>query len=221
MKIRLRNILLKDFREEVLSKIISQQIEKTVHIKNKNVIKILDYGSGYNPTLINKIVNILSEKYKKTKFKASCYDFYNNKQIHLMNSNKNNVNFFHIKKLKNINTKFDFCLIIDVLHHIGVDESEKILNTTKKLKKLSKFIIIKDHFQYGYFSNFILILMDFVGNYFDGVKIPSIYFTQESYKSFLKKLSLKEIRRINDKKYYKWYWFYLNSKKLQFISVLK
>ena len=221
MKIRLRNILLKDFREEVLSKVISQQIEKNINTKRKKVIKIIDYGSGYNPTLINKIITILSKKYVNTKFKANCYDFYSNKQIYLMNSNKNGIKFFHIKKLKNINTRFDFCLIVDVLHHIGVDESEKIYNTTMKLKKLSKFLIIKDHFQYGYFSNFILILMDFIGNYFDGVKIPSIYFSKESYDKFLKKLSVKEIRRINDKKYYKWYWFYLNSKKLQFISIVK
>ena len=138
-----------------------------------------------------------------------------------MNNNKAGIKFFQIKKLKSINTKFDICLIIDVLHHIGIDESKKIYNITRKLKKLSRFIIIKDHFQYGFFSNFILILMDFVGNYFDGVKIPSIYFNKESYKKFLKQLSLKEIRRINDKKYYKWYWFYLNSKKLQFISILK
>jgi hypothetical protein len=63
--------------------------------------------------------------------------------------------------------------------------------------------------------------MDFIGNYFDGVKIPSIYFNKQTYKKFIKKLSLKEIRRIDDIKYYKWYWFYINSKKLQFISILK
>ena len=221
MKTKLRNILLKDFREEVLSKVICQQIEKIENIKNKKIIKILDYGSGYNPTLIKKIINKLSKKYTNTEFRVNCLDFYNNKQLDLMNNNKAGIKFFQIKKLKSINTKFDICLIIDVLHHIGIDESKKIYNITRKLKKLSRFIIIKDHFQYGFFSNFILILMDFVGNYFDGVKIPSIYFNKESYKKFLKQLSLKEIRRINDKKYYKWYWFYLNSKKLQFISILK
>jgi hypothetical protein len=221
MKLRLRNILLKDFREEVLSKIICEQIEKTENIKSKKVIKIIDYGSGYNPTLIKKIINILSKKHNSTRFKVSCYDFYNNKQLNLMNDNKMGIKFFHIKRLKKINIRFDFCLIIDVLHHIGLEENKKIYRTTKTLKKLSKFIIIKDHFQYGFFSNFILVLMDFVGNYFDGVKIPSVYFTKESYKKFLRTMSLKEIRRIDDKKYYKWYWFYLNSKKLQFISIVK
>ena len=89
------------------------------------------------------------------------------------------------------------------------------------LKKICKFIIIKDHFQYGFFSNLILVLMDFFGNYFDGVKIPNLYFDKESYKKFLKKIPLKEIRSINNKKYYKWYWLYINNKKLQFVSIVK
>ena len=98
---------------------------------------------------------------------------------------------------------------------------ENYLNIVKKLKSKSKYIIIKDHFQYGIFSKLTLIAMDFIGNYFDGVKIPSVYFTKETYKRFLRKLSLKEVKRIDDKKYYKWYWFYINNKKLQFISIVK
>ena len=73
--------------------------------------------------------------------------------------------FFHINKLKSSNIKFNFCLIIDVLHHIGINNDNKIFIITKKLKKLSKYIIIKDHFQYGAFSNFMLIAMDFFGNW--------------------------------------------------------
>ena len=57
--------------------------------------------------------------------------------------------------------------------------------------------------------------------YFDGVNIPNLYFDKESYRNFLKKIPLKEIRSINDKKYYKWYWFYINNKKLQFVSIVK
>jgi len=220
MKFNLRNILLRDYREKILSEVISNQIETLENLKIKKNVKILDYGSGYNPVLIKKIIHQLSSRYKKTNFVAYCYDYYDKKEILLNNKNKK-IKFFHINKLKSSNTKFNFCLIIDVLHHIGINDGNKIFITTKKLKKLSKYIIIKDHFQYGAFSNFLLIAMDFIGNYFDGVKIPSIYFNKISYKKFLKKLALKEIKRINDKKYYKWYWFYINNKKLQFISVVK
>jgi len=220
MKFHLRNILLKDYREKILSEVISKQIESLENLKKKKNIKILDYGSGYSPVLIKKIIDILSLKYKKTKFVAYCYDYYDKKEILLKNKDKK-IKFFHINSLKNSNKKFNYCLIIDVLHHIGINEGNKIQKISKKLKKLSKYIIIKDHFQYGLFSNFVLIAMDFIGNYFDGVKIPSIYFNKKSYDKFLKKIPLKEIRRIDDKKYYKWYWLYINNKKLQFISILK
>jgi len=220
MKFHLRNILLKDYREKILSEVISKQIESLENLKKKKNIKILDYGSGYKPVLIKKIIDILSLKYKKTKFVAYCYDYYDKKEILLKNKDKK-IKFFHINSLKNSNKKFNYCLIIDVLHHIGINEGNKIQKISKKLKKLSKYIIIKDHFQYGLFSNFVLIAMDFIGNYFDGVKIPSIYFNKKSYDKFLKKIPLKEIRRIDDKKYYKWYWLYINNEKLQFISILK
>ena len=63
--------------------------------------------------------------------------------------------------------------------------------------------------------------MDFIGNYGDNVKIPRIYFSISKFDNFLSKLNFKEIKRINNKKYYKWYWFYFNSKKLQFLSIVK
>ena len=63
--------------------------------------------------------------------------------------------------------------------------------------------------------------MDFIGNYGDNVKIPRIYFSISTFENFLSEINLVELKRINDKKYYKWYWFYFNSKKLQFISILK
>ena len=105
-------------------------------------------------------------------------------------------------------------------HHIGINESKTYL-ITKKLKKISKFIIVKDHFQYGFFSNFVLIIMDIFGNYSDNVKIPSVYFSTKTYEDFIFKLKMNEIKRICDKSYYKWFWIYFNSKKLQFVSILK
>ena len=96
-------------------------------------------------------------------------------------------------------SEFDFCLVIDVLHHIGFHNSKKIFETVKKLKKKSKFLIIKDHFQYGFFSNLALIIMDFFGNYGDDTKIPRIYFSIKTFENFLSKMNLKELKRIDDK----------------------
>ena len=63
--------------------------------------------------------------------------------------------------------------------------------------------------------------MDSFGNYGDDVKIPQIYFSIRTFENFVSKSNLVELKRINDKKYYKWYWFYFNKKKLHFISILK
>ena len=163
----------------------------------------------------------MSIKYRSTEFSAYCYDFYEKSELKIMNNNSN-IKFLNIKDLSNSkSTKFNFCLLVDVLHHIGLENSKKIFRIINKLKKKSKFLIIKDHFQYGFFSNLALILMDFIGNYGDDVKIPKTYFSINTFESFLKKSKLKEIKRISNKKYYKWYWFYFNRKKLQFLSVLK
>ena len=44
------------YRREVLVNTISNEISNIIKSKNKKIIKILDYGSGYNPILIKKIV---------------------------------------------------------------------------------------------------------------------------------------------------------------------
>tara|TARA_Y100001970_G_C14195433_1_gene837808 strand:- start:837 stop:1499 length:663 start_codon:yes stop_codon:yes gene_type:complete len=219
---KLRNILFGKYREKVLGNIICNEIEKLKDLNKKKKITIIDYGSGYNPEVINRVIKSLQTKHKKPTFIAYCYDYYSKEQIKKMNVNKN-IKFFHINNLKQKKlNKFDFCLILDVLHHIGIDENKnEIYKITKKLKKLSKFIFIKDHFQYGFFSNLVLILMDIVGNYADNVKIPNIYFSTRTYEDFITKLKMTEINRISDKSYYKWFWFYFNSKKFQFVSILK
>ena len=52
-------------------------------------------------------------------------------------------------------------------------------------------------------------------------RIPNIYFSTRTYEDFITKLKMTEINRISDKSYYKWFWFYFNSKKFQFVSILK
>ena len=217
----IRKLIFADYREEILSKQIINEMESLENFKNKKIIKIIDYGSGYNPIVIKKIIAKLSKKYKKTKFIAHSYDIYKNKELKLLKSNKM-IKFFHINALPfNKKKKYNFCLLLDVLHHIDIKNTNRIKKITKNLKNMSKYIFIKDHFQHGLVSNFILRLMDFVSNYSDNVKIPSIYFNKTTYENFISSLKIREIKRINDISYYKWYWFFFNNKKLQFISVLK
>ena len=215
-----RSTTLRRYRVKVLTDVISDEIQK-LPIYKKKKIKILDYGSGYNPILIHELIKKLRLKNKKKIIHAYCFDLYEKKRIKFMNKNSN-IKFAHANDLwNNKKIKFDFCLVIDTLHHVGEVDSPKVLNLTKKLKKRSKIFIIKDHLQQGFFSNFILRCMDFIGNYEYKTSIPSKYFDNDIFNKFISKLNFVEIKRITNQNYYKWYWFYLNNKKFQFISILK
>ena len=216
---KFKEIISQKYRREVLSKIICDEVSKLVNIKENSKIKFLDYGSGYNPALIKLIINKLSKKYENCNFEAYCYDFYTENHLKVLNKDKNII----FKKIGDLDDadQYDFCLVIDVLHHIGIDDDDKISQLIKKLKLKSRFLIIKDHLQYSSFSNLLLIIMDFFSNYGDGTKIPKIYFNINTFEKLLIKSNLKEVKRINNKKYYKWYWPYINSEKFQFISILK
>ena len=95
----IRSVLLKGYREKILSNTICHEIEKLEKINKKKLIKIIDYGSGYNPIVIKKIIEMLSRKYKKTKFRAYCFDNYNKEQINLMNRSKD-IKFMHVNIFK-------------------------------------------------------------------------------------------------------------------------
>lgn len=88
---------------------------------------------------------------------------------------------------------FDVVLLIDVLHHIQV---EKQLPLLTEIKRVAKFVIIKDHFEYGFFSRQMLRLMDLAGNWAYGVRIPKKYFTKTSFASFLSIANCKKIKMI-------------------------
>ena len=77
----LRQIVSLKYRRKILSNINSYEIEKLEKIRKKKIIRILDFGSGYNPDLIKLITKKLSNKYKNTNFIVYCYDFYNDKEL--------------------------------------------------------------------------------------------------------------------------------------------
>lgn len=217
----IKEIISQKYRREILSTELSNYIYKLSKNGKKKYINILDYGSGYNPILIDKIVKKILIKNKKIKIKVYCFDHYSKEQIKKLNKSAKFI-FRNIKDLALVNNKkIHVCLIIDVLHHVGLERKNKIEKMIHKLKKISNFLIIKDHFQYGFLSTLLLIGMDFFSNFGDGTNIPKKYFSIKSFEAFINANKLVEIKRIDNKKYYKWYWPIINSKKLQFISVLK
>lgn len=218
---KLKEIISQKYRREVLSNLLSSEIYQLAKNNKKKTVTILDYGSGYNPILINQIIKKILIKSKKIKIKVYCFDDYSKDQLKKLN-NSSKFSFRNIADLSKIKKKgFHITLIIDVIHHVGLEKVDKIKKIFLKLKKMSNFLIIKDHFEYGFLSNLLLIGMDFFSNYGDGTNIPKKYFTISSFEKFCEINKLTEIKRINDKKYYKWYWPIVNNEKLQFISVLK
>lgn len=160
----------------VLSSLFTQEI-KALDIKEE-IITLLDIGCGDM-----KITKILAEQNEQLQTVGA--DIYpNTKQW------KNYV-FFDGKTLPIADKSFDVVLFSDVLHH----DSENLDQLLKEAKRVGNFIIIKDHFEYGFFSRSLLQLADIVGNYGYGVSIPKRYFTKKRFQELLKKHQLTEIKQ--------------------------
>ena len=209
----LRNLILSDFRENQLSEYFAKIIFK--NIKSKN-IKILDFGSGFNP----KVVLKLEDKLRTLGYESEihCVDFYSDNELKILNSESEIITFINFNQFEIIDTNFDLVIISDVLHHIGIDRLEN-----KNLKKVlkSNFILIKDHFEYSLITRYILVFMDFIGNYKDSVSIPKKYFSHNEYAKFLQENNLKIVDKVENIKLYSSIYFPFNLKKIQFIHLLK
>ncbi len=202
------DLIRKIFKGDRIKRISNEviNISRKISQNNKKKLSILDFGCGSME--ISK--KLQKKKYVKNIIGTDTFHYkYKNKNIKYMQNNK----------LFNSNTKkFDLIISIDVLHHIGVENSHK---TLKKLSRYSNYILIKDHFEYGFFSRHLLRFVDFYANYAYGVKIPNKYFTKSLWKSILKKTSLKEIYRIDNFQQHDGLFNIILNKKYHFVSVLK
>jgi hypothetical protein len=187
-------------------------IEKEVfYLKNtiKRKLYLLDYGCGKMSFSIFLIK-------KKLVHKAICADNYELKDDNI----KKKYQYINISKNKIIfrKKKFDVTIIIDVLHHVGINQCHKEL---KKICNISKYVIIKDHFEYGYISRQILRLGDWFGNFGTDVNIPQKYFTEFKWQKLIKKLKLNQIKIIRNVNQHKGLFSLILKPKHQFIAVIK
>ena len=179
---------------------------KIIYLNKKRKLSILDYGCGSMD---------LSKKIQKKKFikKITAVDIYSAnyrfKKIKYVNDK-----FF----FKNNNKKFDAVVIVDVLHHMGIEDAHKIL---RKLSKYSKFIIVKDHYEYGFFSRHLLRFVDFYANYAYGVVIPKIYYSEKTWINTIRLSKLKQLYFEKNFQQHDGLFNLILNKKHHFISVLK
>jgi hypothetical protein len=213
----LRNIFVGDYRSKLLSEIIVKMILK--YPVKSEVIRIMDYGSGFQPKFIHFVYKKLKHTYNKNVI-IYCYDVYNSQDLEKLNQNKDII----FNKIENIDldkTNYDFCLLSDVLHHIGVEKVSELKNLINNLQNKAKFVLIKDHYQYGYFSNYTLRVMDFLGNYFNNVKTPRTYFTKKSFKYLLQLTNSTIVEEILNIKLYQSYFLFMSNPKFNFIYLIK
>ena len=204
----LSNFIRKLFGGDRLKRINSEivNISKEIYQKKKKKITVLDFGCG------SMNVSRKLNKYSFIKQIVGIDTFYfkfESKKMQYVQSDK----FF-----KSNNTKFDLVIAIDVLHHIGIDQAPKVL---QKLSKISNNIIIKDHFEHGFFSRHLLRFVDFYANYAYGVNIPIKYFDYKSWNKVVKKSALNEVKLIKNFQQHDGLFNLILNKKHHFISILK
>jgi hypothetical protein len=187
-------------------------IEKEIfYIKklHNRKLNLLDYGCGK----MDFTFFLIKKKLIK---RAICVDNYDLKKKIIYK----NCKYINIFKNKNIFKKnqFDATIIIDVLHHVGINKCHKEL---KRICNTSKYVIIKDHFEHNYLSRQILRLGDWFGNFGTDINIPERYFSEFKWQKLLKVLKLNQIKIIKNVNQHTGIFSLILPSKHQFISVIK
>jgi hypothetical protein len=121
------------------------------------------------------------------------------------------------QKLELADGSFDAALIIDVLHHAGIENSVEIL---KEVARCSRYIIVKDHVEYGFISRQILRLADWFGNAAYGVAIPQRYFDKQNWQYIVSTAGLAEVELTIGVKIYDGLFGIIMPPRYHFISIL-
>ena len=74
--------------------------------------------------------------------------------------------------------EFDVVMFADVLHHVPAELRAGLLGSAGSI---GRAVLVKDHFEHGWFSRQALRAMDFVGNFGYGVSVPHRYFDERSF----------------------------------------
>jgi ubiquinone/menaquinone biosynthesis C-methylase UbiE len=131
----------------------------------------VDVGCG-DMTLAEGIALALPET------KWTCLDVYPVPQEKLHEPRWEKYMHFDGKTLPLADGSSDIVLFSDVLHHASVNDCANLIADALRV---GKYVVIKDHFEYGLWSRTLLQLMDIFGNWGYGVSIPKKYFTQTSF----------------------------------------
>ena len=174
---------------------------------------LLDIGCGDMSIAENLMKN-------RANIKATCLDTYPLPETYANDPKWEKYVSFDGRKIPFEDQKFDLVILCDVLHH-DFEYAEVIL---KEACRVGKYVIIKDHFEYGIVSRQTLRLMDFIGNWGYGVSVPDRYFSKKTYQELLDKQDgVTEVKQICPIPLYQHNFLFnlICPGKLQYISILK
>ena len=170
-------------RFEGLYRAVFEEISAITELQNKK-ISLLDYGCG---------VMAFSRRLHHDGITKSVLgiDIFPFSAVQEEFGVENSIQYKQIPEGKITNTigYFDLTILLDVLHHAPDHEQLKIL---VNLSKISEYILVKDHFEYGFISRQLLRLADWYGNYAYGVTIPKSYFNPDRWQKLITAAKLKE-----------------------------
>lgn len=90
--------------------------------------------------------------------------------------------------------RFDMAIVVDVLHHVGIEEAPKVI---AEIARCAPLVVVKDHFEFGPISRQVLRLADWYGNWTCGVNVPDRYYSVNSWRQGLTQANAKELRHIS------------------------
>lgn len=159
-------------RIETLSNVFAAQIRKLPQRSDSHGVRILDVGCG-DMTLSQAIGN----KVKNAEIR--CVDVHP-LPMNLADADSpwRNYSSFDGRHLKFEAQSFDVVMFADVLHHAPNEFRATLLRSAGDV---GRFVLIKDHFEYGWWSRQALRAMDCVGNFGYGVSVPAVYFDRERF----------------------------------------
>ena len=184
---------------------IIEKLLRETHKDHKKKLKVLDFGCG-SMEISKKL------QYKKYIKQIVGSDIFKHKFV------SKKMMYLDNQKLFKSNKKFDVIFVVDVLHHIGIENAHKII---KKLYKHSDKIIIKDHYEHGFFSRSLLRFVDFYANYGYGVNIPKKYFNKNSWSNTITKSKSKVLFHKENFQQHDGLFNIILNKKHHFVSIIE
>ena len=179
-----------DNRVETLSDILAEMINGLQ--TDRDQIRCLDIGCG-DMSLAEKI----SAKTDK-ELTWSCIDIRELPEDLKSVPKWSKYQMFDGQNIPFADEEFDVAIIVDVLHH----DLKNAQHLVQEAARVSNRILIKDHYEYGFYSRTMLKLMDFVGNWAYGVEIPKKYFSIAQFKKLVGTSKLKICKEIRNIKLY-------------------